>query len=41
MDDPRLALFLAGFSDGHTSPEPFASCAGGIDGTDDEGSTAV
>ena len=41
VDDPRLALFLAGFSDGHTSPEPFASCAGGIDGTEDEGSTAV
>lgn len=41
VDDPRLALFLAGFSDGHTSPEPFASCAGGIDGSDDEGSTAV
>ncbi len=40
-DDPRLALFLAGFSDGHTSPEPFASCAGGIDGTGEEGSTAV
>lgn len=30
VDDPRLALFLAGFSDGHTSPEPFASCNGGI-----------
>jgi hypothetical protein len=28
-DDPRLGLFLAGFSDGHTAPEPFASCAGG------------
>ena len=38
-DDPRLALFLAGFSDGHTAPEPFASCAGGIDEADaDEGS---
>ena len=41
VDDPRLALFLAGFSDGHTSPEPFASCAGGIDEADDEGSTPV
>lgn len=41
VDDPRLALFLEGFSDGHTSPEPFVSCAGGIDGTEDEGSTAV
>ncbi|GAB3765662.1 hypothetical protein FB382_002058 [Nocardioides ginsengisegetis] len=28
-DDPRLPMFLAGFSDGHTAPEPFASCAGG------------
>ncbi len=28
-DDPRLPLFLAGFGDGHTAPEPFASCAGG------------
>ncbi|MCW2843624.1 MAG: hypothetical protein JWN22_1540 [Nocardioides sp.] len=28
-DDPRLGLFLAGFADGHTAPEPFASCAGG------------
>jgi hypothetical protein len=41
VEDPRLALFLAGFSDGHTSPEPFASCAGGIEGTGDDGSTAV
>lgn len=30
-DDPRLGLFLAAYGDGHTSPEPFASCAGGID----------
>lgn len=36
-DDPRLELFLAGFSDGHTAPEPFASCAGGIDEADDDG----
>jgi hypothetical protein len=36
-DDPRLEMFLAGFSDGHTAPEPFASCAGGIDEADDDG----
>ena len=29
-DDPRLPLFIAAFGDGHTSPEPFASCAGGL-----------
>lgn len=29
-DDPRLPLFVARFSDGHTSPEPFASCHGGV-----------
>ncbi|MCW2797783.1 DUF3105 domain-containing protein [Nocardioides sp.] len=28
-DDPRLGLFLAAYGDGHTAPEPFASCAGG------------
>ena len=31
-DDPRLPLFLAAFGDGHTAPEPFASCAGGVTG---------
>jgi hypothetical protein len=30
-DDPRLGLFVAAFGDGHTAPEPFASCAGGVD----------
>jgi len=41
-DDPRLEMFLAGFSDGHTAPEPFASCAGGIDEVDDdEGTTRI
>ena len=41
-DDPRLEMFLAGFSDGHTAPEPFASCAGGIDEADaDEGTTRI
>jgi len=34
VDDPRLELFLAGFSDGHTAPEPFASCAGGAKESD-------
>jgi hypothetical protein len=29
-DDPRLALFLGFYGDGHTSPEPSASCAGGV-----------
>jgi Protein of unknown function (DUF3105) len=41
VHDPRLELFLAGFSDGHTAPEPFASCAGGVEEPDDEGTTAV
>jgi len=31
-DDPRLALFFAEYGDGHTAPEPLASCAGGITG---------
>lgn len=38
-DDPRLGLFLAGFADGHTSPEPFASCAGGT--TESDGGTST
>lgn len=29
-DDPRLALFVEEFGDGATSPEPFASCRGGL-----------
>lgn len=40
-DDPRLALFFAGFSDGHTAPEPFASCAGGASEPDGGNSTDV
>lgn len=28
--DPRLPLFLREYGDGHTSPEPFGSCAGGV-----------
>lgn len=41
-DDPRLGLFVAAFGDGHTSPEPFASCAGGIQdpGGSDAGTSA-
>ena len=33
-DDPRLELFLEEFGDGHTAPEPFASCAGGVQAAD-------
>ncbi|MGZ4466275.1 MAG: DUF3105 domain-containing protein [Nocardioides sp.] len=44
-DDPRLPLFLAAYSDGHTAPEPFASCAGGVHeadpSADASGSTSV
>jgi uncharacterized protein DUF3105 len=40
-DDPRLGLFLARFGDGHTAPEPFASCAGGVRETDDGGGTVI
>ena len=29
-DDPRLELFVAEYGDGHTSPEPMVTCAGGI-----------
>ncbi|GAA2156755.1 hypothetical protein GCM10009844_45230 [Nocardioides koreensis] len=29
-DDPRLPLFVERYGDGHTAPEPFASCAGGV-----------
>lgn len=30
-DDPRIALFVEEFEGGETSPEPFASCVGGLD----------
>jgi hypothetical protein len=30
-DDERLGLFLDEYGDGHTAPEPFASCRGGVD----------
>ena len=34
-DDPRLAEFIDEFGDGHTSPEPFVTCEGGL--TDPQG----
>jgi hypothetical protein len=34
-DDPRLPDFIRDFGDGSTSPEPFASCEGGL--TDPQG----
>jgi len=36
-DDPRLELFLEEFGDGHTAPEPMASCFGGVDETESGG----
>ena len=38
-DDARLAEFVAAYGDGHTAPEPFASCAGGV--MDKDGSTST
>jgi hypothetical protein len=35
VDDERLALFIDSYGDGHTSPEPMASCEGGEQVTDD------
>ncbi len=40
-DDPRLGLFIAAFGDGHTSPEPFASCEGGTSDADGSVTTQV
>lgn len=40
-DDPRLEAFLGVYDDGRTSPEPFASCAGGVSEPDGGNSTAV
>jgi hypothetical protein len=34
-DDERLALFIEEYGDGHTAPEPFASCEGGEEVTED------
>lgn len=36
--DPALSTFLAEYADGHTSPEPFASCEGGL--TERDGGSA-
>lgn len=30
-DDPRLELFVEAYGDGHTAPEPWATCHGGAD----------
>lgn len=35
--DERLGLFLEAYADGHTAPEPLASCAGGQRITDESG----
>lgn len=37
VGDPRLDLFLERFGDGHTAPEPMASCVGGVHETVSEG----
>ncbi|MCL8024364.1 DUF3105 domain-containing protein [Nocardioides bruguierae] len=36
-EDPRLPLFIEAFGHGETAPEPFASCAGGLDDPDGTG----
>lgn len=36
-DDPGLAAFIEEFGDGATSPEPFASCMGGLERSEGEG----
>ena len=41
VDDARLELFLREFGDGHTSPEPFASCNGGVTGDEGGGQTTL
>ena len=35
-DDPRLEEFIATYGDGGTSPEPFASCEGGVSSFESE-----
>ena len=40
-DDPRLGLFLQRYAGGSTAPEPFASCAGGINGEQGGAGTPV
>ncbi|HEU4812160.1 MAG TPA: DUF3105 domain-containing protein [Nocardioides sp.] len=41
VDDPRLEMFLETYADGRTSPEPFASCAGGVSEPDGGNTTQV
>jgi hypothetical protein len=41
VDDPRLELFLRELGDGHTAPEPFASCVGGVTGDEGDGQTSL
>lgn len=40
-DDDRLALFLQEYGDGHTAPEPMASCAGGVRELDADSGSGV
>lgn len=40
-DDERLALFVEAYGDGHTSPEPMASCEGGEEITEGGSGTNV
>ena len=40
-DDPRLDLFIEEYADGHTSPEAFAPCAGGIEAFEDADSSTA
>lgn len=40
-EDDRLALFLTEYGDGHTAPEPTASCAGGVEVLDSESDPGV
>jgi len=40
-DDDRLGLFLEEYGDGHTAPEPMASCAGGVRELDADGGSGV
>ena len=41
VDDERLALFVDSYGDGHTSPEPMASCEGGEEITEGGSGTNV
>lgn len=38
-DDPRLGLFLDSYGNGETAPEPMASCHGGTEAYETEGSS--